>query len=285
MRPIEKIKVTVVVDNRVAESKLWGEHGLSLLIEVKAGGRCDRILFDAGQTAEVLLHNLAVLGIDPKSVSSIVFSHGHYDHTGGLTGLLNATDHPIRLIVHPHLWGARANKRPTMREIGSGLQPHRTWPGRIELVQADTPVPLGEALSTTGTIARSGPNDPDMPFVREEHDAWVTDDILDDMALIADLGRRGLFIVTGCCHAGIENTIRHAARIAGNDRIYAIVGGLHLTGAREERMNRTVRFLAGLELEHLVPLHCSGVPETCRLAQELGESVAFGGVGTQIAFP
>jgi metal-dependent hydrolase (beta-lactamase superfamily II) len=86
-----KPKITCIVDNAVQSgSRLWGEHGLAFLVEIGDG----RVLFDAGQSGTVLLHNLAVLGVDPATIDALAISHAHYDHTGGLPALLERT-HPI----------------------------------------------------------------------------------------------------------------------------------------------------------------------------------------------
>ena len=91
-----EVKVTVLVDNLVRRRKLWGEHGLSLLVEI--GGQ--KILFDTGQTGEVLIHNSNELGLNLKDIDCVVLIHGHYDHTGGLPLLLNEAG-CINLYAHP----------------------------------------------------------------------------------------------------------------------------------------------------------------------------------------
>ena len=71
--------ITCLVDN-TASGRLWGEHGLAMLIETSDG----RVCFDTGQSGTVLMHNLEQLQIDPQSIDALAISHAHYDHTGGL---------------------------------------------------------------------------------------------------------------------------------------------------------------------------------------------------------
>lgn len=92
------MKLTCLVDNAVQSgSGLWGEHGLSYLIEV--AGR--RILYDTGQSGTVLLHNLKLLGVDPASLDAVAISHAHYDHTSGLPALMPHLSSGIPLFAIP----------------------------------------------------------------------------------------------------------------------------------------------------------------------------------------
>ena len=79
------MKVTIVYDNEVNKEGLKPGWGFSSLIETK---NAPPILFDTGADSPTLLHNMAELGIDPKGVGTIVISHAHGDHTGGLWGIL-----------------------------------------------------------------------------------------------------------------------------------------------------------------------------------------------------
>lgn len=77
-------KITTLVKNLEYKKGLSGGHGFSLLIEREK----EKILFDTGQTTH-FLKNAHTLGIDLYSVSQRVISHGHYDHTSGLSDFLN----------------------------------------------------------------------------------------------------------------------------------------------------------------------------------------------------
>ena len=89
------LKVTVVCENTVGTPEnLVGEWGLSLYIE--KNGR--KILFDTGDQGN-LLANASALGLDLKQVETLVLSHVHYDHTGGLRAVLR---HRGRLPVYAH---------------------------------------------------------------------------------------------------------------------------------------------------------------------------------------
>jgi 7,8-dihydropterin-6-yl-methyl-4-(beta-D-ribofuranosyl)aminobenzene 5'-phosphate synthase len=80
------------------------EHGLSFLISVAQGDGPRTILFDTGSTVGGLVHNLRVLDVNPAEIETIVFSHGHFDHTIGLNGLAQRLQPLPPLVVHPDFW-------------------------------------------------------------------------------------------------------------------------------------------------------------------------------------
>lgn len=78
------MKLTILYDNETATNHVTADWGFSCLVET--GGRT--ILFDTGARGNILLRNMAALGLNPKSVDEIFISHGHWDHTGGLPDFL-----------------------------------------------------------------------------------------------------------------------------------------------------------------------------------------------------
>lgn len=113
------MRVTCVVDDAVCDhSPFWGEHGLAFLIETQSG--C--ALFDTGQSGKVLLRNLELLGIEPKTINALAISHAHYDHTGGLPALLDQVA-GIPLHAHPDLFRERFSRREgSLKSVGLPLE-------------------------------------------------------------------------------------------------------------------------------------------------------------------
>jgi 7,8-dihydropterin-6-yl-methyl-4-(beta-D-ribofuranosyl)aminobenzene 5'-phosphate synthase len=107
--------------------------------------------------------------------------------------------------------------------------------------------------------------------------------ILDDQALVLRLRERGLVILTGCGHAGIVDTVRHALRLTGERRIAAIVGGFHLSGpAFAPAIAPTVRAFEALSPDLVVPAHCTGWRAVDRIAAHLPHAFVPGAVGTTV---
>jgi 7,8-dihydropterin-6-yl-methyl-4-(beta-D-ribofuranosyl)aminobenzene 5'-phosphate synthase len=78
------MKITIIYDNTVCNPSLTPDWGFACLVE--AHGRS--ILFDTGAQGHLLLGNMDKLGILPSAIETVVLSHTHWDHTGGLQEFL-----------------------------------------------------------------------------------------------------------------------------------------------------------------------------------------------------
>ena len=139
-------------------------------------------------------------------------------------------------------------------------------------------------MLVTGQIHRSTPFEQGFPLhYARMGDEWKQDPwIHDDQAMVFHVKNKGLVILTGCGHAGAINTIRQAQVLTGVKKIYAVLGGFHLTGAFfEPIIEPTVAALKELNPALVVPAHCTGWKATHRIAQELPEAFVPNSVGTQ----
>ena len=99
---MDKTKITILCENRAGLTKnIIGEHGFSALVEHEG----EKILLDTGQGFG-LKPNAKTLGVDLDQIDTIVLSHGHYDHTGGLSQLLPFSQ-KTRVIAHPDIFGPK----------------------------------------------------------------------------------------------------------------------------------------------------------------------------------
>jgi 7,8-dihydropterin-6-yl-methyl-4-(beta-D-ribofuranosyl)aminobenzene 5'-phosphate synthase len=282
---IENARVTIVVNNVVEEPGCLGEHGLALFVRLVVGGIEKSILLDTGQTDFVLQHNMTKLGFAGADLAAVVISHGHYDHTGGLLALLGSAAPALPVIVHPEAWGERLSGTREPRRIGAAFTPADVERTGGTLVKAANPVFLGDGVLVTGEVPREEPVEKQTSFRRLVDHQMVEDWIADDLSLVLNFGAKGLLLLTGCCHAGLINTTEHARRVTKNPKVRGIIGGLHLIGASDERLRRTVEYLRHLDPDLVIPLHCSGAHESCTLRQGLGGVVKLAGVGRTVNLP
>jgi 7,8-dihydropterin-6-yl-methyl-4-(beta-D-ribofuranosyl)aminobenzene 5'-phosphate synthase len=103
--------------------------------------------------------------------------------------------------------------------------------------------------------------------------------------VVVHVRNRGLVVLSACSHAGVINVLRHARRLTGVDRVYAFVGGLHLTGGLfEPIIPRTLDELAAIGPAVIVPGHCTGWKATYLLSAKLPEAYVQTSVGTRLQF-
>ena len=264
------MNVTCVVDDAVQRSSsFWGEHGLAFLIETET----ERVLFDTGQSGTVLLHNLELLGVDPATIDGLAISHAHYDHTGGLRALLERVRPGIPLYANPDLFRERFSQREgEPRSVGLSMT-REDLAARLTLNLSAVPQEIVPGVWTTGEISdRAEPEGSSAYHLVRGDDSFVTDPYRDDMALVLEMGDR-LALLCGCCHAGLLNTLAHARRIFERP-IVIIAGGLHLTSATAEYLQRVGDVLAETEsVERVYPNHCTGEAALVALTLTLGPSV------------
>jgi 7,8-dihydropterin-6-yl-methyl-4-(beta-D-ribofuranosyl)aminobenzene 5'-phosphate synthase len=266
---------------------LRAEHGFSALVEVQAAGRNRRMLFDAGVTPDGLVANLDRLAISPDTFEAAVLSHGHFDHVMGLDGLAARLGRRnLPLLLHPDFWTQRRVVLPGRDAFELPL-PSRAGieAAGFQVIEDRQPsFLLDRMLLVTGEVDRTTDFETGMP----NHQAWRDGDwrpdplIHDDQAVIVHVRDKGLVVLTGCGHAGIVNIVRHAKRLTGVDRVYAVLGGFHLSGkAFEAIIPQTVAALAAEHPGLVVPAHCTGWKAQVALAAGLPSAFQPNAVGSR----
>jgi 7,8-dihydropterin-6-yl-methyl-4-(beta-D-ribofuranosyl)aminobenzene 5'-phosphate synthase len=117
-------------------------------------------------------------------------------------------------------------------------------------------------------------------------DEWQPDPLVrDDRAIVVNIKKKGLLVISGCAHAGIINTTLYAQQITGFSHVHAIMGGFHLAGKQcEPRIDRTVEELKLLKPELLVPSHCTGWRGIHAIAEALPQAFVSNSVGNLFEF-
>jgi 7,8-dihydropterin-6-yl-methyl-4-(beta-D-ribofuranosyl)aminobenzene 5'-phosphate synthase len=240
----EKIKVKssqtnvtliTVYDNYEHDPELKTGWGFSCM--VKVGDK--NILFDTGGDESTLLYNMQKLGIDPKTINTIVLSHIHGDHTGGLPGILK---------IHSNL-DVYLLKSFT-RDFKNGVKSYKAI-----VVEVADPMKIYENVSTTGELG-----------------TWIK-----EQALMVKT-EKGLVVITGCAHPGIVEILREAKKIT-NEEIYLVLGGFHLGGVSDSKLGDIIKSFRELGVKKAAPCHCSGDRTRELFEEEYGEDFIANGVG------
>lgn len=263
---MNSIKITVLAEDTAGKRDLIAEHGLSFLIE---SGR-SRVLFDTGQGL-ALRHNTEKLHVDLKSIDEVVLSHGHYDHTGGLTFALNGMNCP-RLYVHPEAFSLKYARNPdgTSREVGMTAGNKITAGELAEIIFTEEKTRIASGLFLTGPVPRTTTFEDTGGAFFTDTDCTEPDSLPDDQALFVNTAN-GTLVVLGCAHSGVINTLRHIQTLTNNHPIHTVIGGMHLVNAGKERMERTIDALRKFNIQRLIPCHCTGLSATVRLWHEFPE--------------
>ncbi|QGZ71244.1 MBL fold metallo-hydrolase [Aeromonas hydrophila] len=251
------LKFSVLVDDDVHLPGCLPERGLALLLE------CDglRVLFDSGR-GRALCHNAAVIGVDLASLTHVVLSHGHYDHVGGV-GSLPVYPRPIPLIACPDVFCERGYflslpfwRRNLYRLSGELARESLPARGLLPHCSAE-PVWLSDHLVFLGSIVRRDRAAPSLLGYIVRGGRVEKDFISDDSAL-AYKSEQGLIVFIGCGHAGVENIIERAKEVCGDERIHAVIGGLHLKFSGSQRAAALGAYLQAEAVEKLFACHCTG---------------------------
>jgi 7,8-dihydropterin-6-yl-methyl-4-(beta-D-ribofuranosyl)aminobenzene 5'-phosphate synthase len=250
-------------DGHVADA-LVAEHGFSVLVTVTKAGREHRFLFDAGASPDGVVENMRRLDLDPGSIEAIVCSHGHFDHTTGLDGLIRVLGRVnMPVLIHPHFWRRRRIALPGRDPLEIPTTSRRALgEAGFEVIEEQQPSFLfGGSVLVTGEVPRTTGYEPGFPPQQAWLDQrWQPDPlVLDDQALIINVAGKGLVVITGCGHAGVVNIARYAQRLTGGQALYALMGGFHLGGPLfEPLIPRVLADLAAMNPGVLVPAHCTG---------------------------
>ena len=237
---INKLSITVIYDNNPYTEGLRAEWGLSCLIR----GSEKTILFDTGGKGSSLLANMDELGINPREIDTVVLSHIHNDHVGGLKEFLEKNEHVT--VYLPMSFP---------RELKGNLMS-----AGIRIVEVHDATKICDGVYTTGELGAA----------------------IKEQSLIVHT-TQGMIVLTGCAHPGIVTILKGAKALVKDDILLAM-GGFHLGGAGQGELEKIILSFRSLGVKFVGPCHCSGDLARQMFKEEYGESYMHLGVGRVIEF-
>jgi 7,8-dihydropterin-6-yl-methyl-4-(beta-D-ribofuranosyl)aminobenzene 5'-phosphate synthase len=314
MREAKKVEVCALVDNYsdffledsdvvkrlriVPPSAPLAEPGLSFLIKVYYDSEEHTVLLDAGISPTCLLHNAQTLassravvtgkiGVTIKSVEAAVLSHGHFDHFGGLLGFLTETKKEIPLFLHPCAFVRRRFRNsPQMETDLPALSEMALVEAGAKLEKVHESFTLAsDLILISGEVERNTEFEKGMPEMEAKiNDEWVPDPFYDDQGVAINVKNKGLIVIGGCSHAGIINTVKHFRKITGVNKVHAVLGGFHLSGENEKIIGPTIEEMKAINIDYVVPMHCTGWKAINHFAREMPEQFILNNVGSTYIF-
>ncbi len=233
------LHITVLFDNYVNSQKKG--LGLEAMWGFSAFIQFNgkKILFDTGSNGRVLKHNAQKLNIDLSQAQYLFISHPHWDHIGGWDTVLE--ENPDIHIIVP-------------ASLSTHLIADLSQITQVTVVD-DEPLVLDDQLYSTGIMQPEG-----------------------EQALVLDTAK-GLVIVAGCSHPGIENFMQRAKSILPGKPIFYVIGGFHLLHHTEKQIYKV---LEKFDTKYITPTHCTGQLATEIIRMAYGDRFIEGGVGMQL---
>jgi len=278
------MKLTVLTDNNVLQSKNFlGEHGLSFYIE--SGNK--KILFDTGYS-DVFIKNACKMGINLLDLDYIVLSHGHYDHTWGLSYYLPFYAASLKqgvcvkkptILTHPESFDQKSDEKTG--ELGM-LVPEEKLKKNFDIKLTREPFWLTENLIFLGEIPRKNNFEGKECLGKVLKNNKLQDDFINEDSALVFNSNDGIVIITGCSHSGICNIIEYSKNICNNSSIIDIIGGFHLLSPSENRAISTAEYMSKQNIDTIYPCHCTNLQSKIILSKYL--NVKELGVGLTLEY-
>ncbi|SCY64265.1 MBL fold metallo-hydrolase [Desulfoluna spongiiphila] len=263
------LKISVLCDDKAAAEGFATEHGVSIFIELPNGHHW---LLDTG-TTNIYLENAEHMGISLDNLSGIAISHGHDDHTGGLTFYPSLKGAPP-VYGHPYIWHKQygVKKNAPVRICGMPYLARKYTQATFKPVNNVTKLDEGFYFFTDVPRETDSYQPIQGKFFNE--DGTGPCPIIDD-ATLAIKTPEGIVAIFGCGHAGYINILKAIKKKFPNEKILSVVGGLHLKKASPEVLKKAVAYTDTVKAKGFTFYggHCTGENAIAHFRKVYGDKV------------
>jgi 7,8-dihydropterin-6-yl-methyl-4-(beta-D-ribofuranosyl)aminobenzene 5'-phosphate synthase len=270
---------------------IHAEHGLSFYIETLVAGKTSNVMYDFGVDPVGVLNNIGLLGIDVGQTNAFGLSHGHWDHFTGAVSILKQNQSRLArgtpLYVGEEAFARRYALRPGAKEptdLGQLQQADLEALG-LKVMEVKAPVEIVPGAYFTGNIERvTAYEKVPKSLLIKRGDKIEPDTFPGEQALFFKVKGKGLVVLSGCAHAGIVNSVKQAQKVAGTEKVHAIMGGFHLVNAKPELIQSTVADIKAMKPDMIVPAHCTGFEAIVAFSREMPGEFVLNTAGTRYIF-
>jgi 7,8-dihydropterin-6-yl-methyl-4-(beta-D-ribofuranosyl)aminobenzene 5'-phosphate synthase len=272
-------------------TSIHAEHGLAYYIETVVNGKTSACMFDFGIDPAGVMNNIALLGLDLGKADAFSLSHGHWDHYLNAINILKQNQSRIAGGTPFYVGEEAFAHRYTLRsgrsepdDLGQ-LKKEDIEALGLKIVEVKTPLEIIPGAYFTGHIERVTTYEKVPPTLTINREGKIVpDDFRGEQALFFNVKGKGLVVLSGCAHAGIVNTVKQAQKIAGTDKVHAILGGCHLANAKPEIIQNTVADIKAMKPDYIAPTHCTGFEAMVAFSKEMPNEFIMNTTGTQYIF-
>ena len=271
------MRIVNLIENTPGAEGCLYEHGLSFYIETKN----HKLLVDTG-ASDAFIHNAKVLGVDLTKVDTVILSHGHYDHSGGILSFV-AMNPTAKIYMQQNAAGEYYHKDETVEKYIGIDQEIKHLP-QVVWVDGDCKIDDELELFSNVTGRRLWPQG-NMELKELMDGAFLQDEFSHEQYLVITDGDKKL-LVSGCAHNGVLNILEKYRELYG-DHPYAMISGFHMRKKSDYTdediavMEETARELCDTDTVFYTG-HCTGEYPFEVMKKILGEQLIYVHSGEEI---
>lgn len=273
------MRIVNLVENTEGSSGCAAEHGLSFYIETKK----HKLLMDTG-ASDLFIENAEKLRVDLTKVDTVILSHGHYDHAGGIMPF-SEVNKTARIYVHPLAFSKCYSTTRTGEPRYIGIDSRiRELPQLV--IEDYCKCVIDEELEIFSGITDTKPSPlTNKTLFVEKNGQLVNDDFAHEQCLVINQDGRK-YVFSGCAHHGVLN-ILESYRGLYNDEPDVIFSGFHTlrkNGYSDEDMDyirKTAKELSKTKTRFFT-MHCTGVEPFEEMKKIMGEQISYVHSGDEV---